>query len=233
MALEKRLVVTRSDDSQNEMARITHPIIREYSDKCEADFMILSDNLGYKSSHYRILKLYDLFEEYDRILSLDTDILILKSCPNIFDVVPKDCIGTIFEDVGSRQQDRRNRIRMVQEKFGDVEWKSGYINTGVALFPRESRIIFGQKPENELWNGLGYDDVWLGYMIRKYKLEIFELDPIWNFMSMFSEPWNMNKSRFEAHIIHYAGAGAFHPQCKNRMEIMKEDFLTLRKYGFI
>jgi len=211
MALEKRLVVTRSDDSQNEMAEITHPIIRKYSDKCEADFMILSDNLGYKSSHYRILKLYDLF---------------------IFDVVPKDCIGTIFEDVGSRQQDRRNRIRMVQEKFGDVEWKSGYINTGVALFPRESRIIFEQKPENELWNELGYDDVWLGYMIRKYKLEIFELDPIWNFMSMFSESWNMNKSRFEAHIIHYAGMG-FRLANKGRIEILKEDFLILRKYGLI
>ncbi|RLE37394.1 hypothetical protein DRJ17_06690 [Candidatus Woesearchaeota archaeon] len=225
----KHLIVTRCDNSQSEMARISHPLIKEYARKCNADFGILDkgDDVGV-STHYRILKFYDLFEKYDRILSVDTDVIIRKDTPNIFDIVPPNMVGTIYEDKGSREQERLRRIKQVQTQFGDVGWKHGYINTGFALFSREHRIIF--EPSDVLYDGYGYDDVWLGYKIVKYKKQVFELDPRLNFMSMFTEPWcGMRKS--DAFVLHYAGKG-FIPYL-DRVEQMKRDLYILRRYGIV
>lgn len=221
------LITTRLDDNDKDISSITLKNLKWYAQKCQADFEIISDckNLHH---HYRIMQFYDLFEKYDRILSLDADILILKNCPNIFNYVPKEKIGTVFEDKGSRQLDRRNRIKKIQDKFGDVNWNEGYINTGFAVFSKMHREIF--KHTENLWLDLGYDDVFLGWKINKLGLKIEELPHKFNHMSMFSE--NNGPSRFDSFCIHYAGQGGFHP-FKSRLNMMKEDYLILKKYGLI
>lgn len=226
----KYLIASRSDDSQKEITDITFPIIKRYASACDAEFITIVDPRDLHH-HYRIMQFYELFEHYDRILSLDSDILILKGAPNIFDVVPEDKIGTIFEDVGSRKEDRRERIRMIQEEFGDVDWKSGYINTGVAVFSKCHREIFA--PSKKLWLNLGYDDVYLGWKIGdilRDRGQIHELSYKFNHMSLFSE--NGNVSRFDSYIIHYAGQGGF-LSCRSRLECITEDKLVLEKYGML
>lgn len=227
---EKRCIVTRADDVIFDMTNITFPYLKKYADFCNADFLVINDSKNIHS-HYRILQFYDLFDYYDRIISLDCDILIMKTCPNLFDVVDKKNIGSIFEDVGTRKFDRRERLQKIQNKFGNLEIKSGYINTGVSIFSKEHKDIFKYDDKTELYLDLGFDDVYLTYMIHKYNFKIQELDYIWNFMSMFEESWNDNKSRFNAFITHYAGGGfnRFIP----RLEQIKEDEILLRKYGLL
>ena len=128
----KYLVATRADDKHKEISDITHDNLKRYAEFCDADFKVIEDCQGIHH-HYRILQFYDLFDTYDRILSLDTDILILRSCLNIFEVVPEEKIGTIFEDKGSRQKDRRKRIKKIQTEKEDIGWTEGYINTGFAV----------------------------------------------------------------------------------------------------
>lgn len=229
--MEKRLIATRCDDNNKSISDMTHPILKDYADRCCADFLVISDckNLH---MHYRILQFYDLFETYDRILSVDSDIIVTKKCPNIFEVVPEGMIASVYEDVGSRRNDRRSRIQAVQKKFGSVGWDSGYINTGFALFPKEYRDIFKIKDESELWIGLGYDDVFLGYRIKKFNYRFYELPIVYNYMSLFSEAWSNFKSRGEAFVIHYAGQGGFIPS-RTREEIMREDILIFKKYGAV
>uniref|UniRef100_A0A6M3JY11 Putative glycosyltransferase n=1 Tax=viral metagenome TaxID=1070528 RepID=A0A6M3JY11_9ZZZZ len=227
----KKLIVTRSDETQDEIVKITHPNLKWYAKKCGADFEILTDSKGLYH-HYKILCLYELFDKYDRILSLDSDILIMKDCPSLFRVVPKDKIGTIFEDVGSRKEHRRELIREVQDQFGDVGWTENYINTGVAIFSKQHKDIFEPKTEDEVWNGFGYDDIHLGHQIHKYGHEIYQLPYKYNHMSLFSEKFNGFKSRFTAYIVHYAGQAGFIP-CKKRMDIIREDYLILKKYNLI
>lgn len=227
--MEKRLVTTRADENVESTTEITHPIIKWYAEKCKADFKILENDKGEAHRHYRILQLYDLFEEYDRILILDSDILILKTCPNIFDVVPKGKIGSIYEDLGSRQEFRRSLIQRVQTEREDVGWKEGYINTGFALFPKEYRDIFDLDSE-KCWMDFGQDDIELGYQIHLRNYEVFELPCEFNFMSMFAEPWS-GKNKSDAHVIHYAGQG-HNIQIPNDEEI-KQDYLILKKYDMI
>ena len=117
---------------------------------------------------------------------------------------------------------RHERIRKVQNKFGDVGWTEGYINTGVFLVSKPHKKIF-EKINGEYWTDRGYDDVHLGYQIHKNNFSIHELPYQFNHMTMFSEPWNGSPSRFDSYIIHYAGAGIFNSNMYNREQQIKND----------
>lgn len=194
-------IAIKADKNVEEMYQLTFPSIKKYADKIGAKVIRLNKNKGLHY-HYKILQLYKLLKKYDRILVLDCDILIKENCPDLFAIVPEDKIGSVFEDKGSRLKDRRNRIEKVQEKFGDIGWKEGYINTGVAMFSKCHRDLFKKR---ELWMNLGFDDVYLGYHLKKLGYEVYELPFQFNHMRMFSEPWNGNPDRFNSYIIHYAG----------------------------
>ena len=254
--MSKLLVCTRADENIRELTDITFPSIRAYAERCGADFKVLDAPsacpVGDGRWHYRILFLRELLDHYDRILHIDADVLITKDCPNLFEIVPQDHIGTIFEDKGSRLENRRRLIRCVQDVFGDVGWTEGYINTGVFLVSRQHEDIFAGMPTVQegvdtsqmptdlepghvvehfdngwYWVGHGWDDVHLGYMIRKRGHPIHKLPYWFNHMSMFSEPWNGSADRFKSFIIHYAGQGGFPvpegESVKNKLDLLRHD----------
>lgn len=202
-AHETRAVVTRAKDDY-EVAKVTHPNLKAYAERCKADFIVINEekiNLGHFG--YEIFQCYELFERYERILNLDSDVVLTPSCPNLFDVVPYDKIGCVYEDKYTRKADRLEYIRKCQQQFGDVGWRKGYINTGVFLLSRCHKNVFTFEPE-KVWNDLGYDDVLIGYNIHKYGYQVYELPYKFNHMSMFSE---MGRNRLKSYIIHYAGRG--------------------------
>ena len=222
----KLVVATRADKNIKEMTDITFPIIRRFCEKWGADFTVLDHIPPIMSDdnrpHFRITKLYDLLGKYDRAISLDSDIVINKNCPNLFDEVPSDCIGTIFEDKGTRLENRLSKIRDVQSMFGDVNWKSGYVNTGVLVVSKEHKDIFTSERE-KYYTKDGSDDVHIGYKINQIGFKIHELDHRFNHMTMFSEPECGGFDRFNSYIIHYAGAGRFDSGIRSRLEQIKSD----------
>jgi hypothetical protein len=226
----KYLITTRADEGVQDYADISHPIIKRYADLIGADFLVMDHESGCTEGngkwHYRILKHKELHEEYDRIMHLDTDMLLVPGCPNIFDVVAHNNIGTTLEDRGSRRGDRKSRIFAAQQQFGDVGWKDQYINTGVFVTSKCHAEIY-QTINDGYWLGYGQDDVHLGYLIKKNNFTIQDLGHRFNHMTMFSEPWNGSPDRFDSHIIHYAGAGVFEPGPTNGLEQMKRDYKKL------
>lgn len=224
----KNLIVTKADENIKEMADITHPVMKRYAKKCNADFKVLENSSEYHM-HYKILQVRDLLKDYDRVLCVGTDALILKKCPNIFKTVPIHMIGTIYEDVGTRLEDRRNRILKVQEQREDIGWRTGYINSDVLLVSKLHRDIF-PTDYSKLYNDLGFDDVELGYQINKRGYKIYKLPYEFNLMSMFLEPW-CRKLKGDAYILHYAGRGFFYNISKT--EQIKADALILEKYGLL
>jgi len=225
----KKLIVTRADNNIQNWKNLIHPILKEYAKRCNADFLCIWNDVKDNSRAYAIMQLYDLFNKYDRILQIDTDCLILKHCPDIFDLVPYDEIGTIYEDVGSRQLHRRNLIKKIQDERQDVNWKSGYINTGVFITSKCHKEIF--NPSEPLWMDFGYDDVELGYQIHKNNFKIYELPFTFNHMSMFSESWNLFASKFDSYIIHFAGNG-FDNRISRFNQIYQE-YLIFKKYNMV
>ena len=195
--MNKFAIVTRADDNIKDMADITLPIMRDYAERCNADFIVLSEDAPFLTEdhkpHYRILK-----------------------------VVPEDMIGSIYEDKGSRRPDRLVKLQGIQQAWGDVNWKEGYTNAGTFVMSKMHRDIF--LPHNgEYWLGWGSADLHLSYNIHKYNFKVHELDYKWNHMSMFSEQWNGSPSRFSSNIIHYAGAGIYDAGVSSRLEQIKRD----------
>jgi len=229
----KLLVTTTADKKIKDMTDLTHPIIKKFAKKWDADFLVLDQDadcdVPMGKIHYRIMELYNLLDEYDRIVQLDSDIVINKDCPNLFDCVHYDKIGTIFEDVGSRFRDRLARIEQVQMEWGSVNWIRGYPNTGVFVVSKPHKEIF-RKFNGRYWTHLGFDCVHLGYQIHRLKMKICQLGYVFNHMSMFSEPWNDCQSRFNSYIIHYAGQGAFPDKyIRTRVELIRDDIKEI--YG--
>lgn len=209
--MNRKLITVRADDNIKGYTEKTIPLIEECAKKWGADFMRLTDGSPSDYSdgkfHYRIMKIGELLDQYDRVLNLDADMIILPSCPNPFDIIDPDKIATIFEDVGSRIEHRQDLIRTVQNHWGDVNWKSGYINTGFFMVSKKHKDIF-ELHNGTVWNGFGFDDVHLGYKIREKGHQIQEMEYKFNHMTMFSEDWHP-ANRFESYIIHYAGKGVF------------------------
>lgn len=207
MGLENKLIITRADKNIQKLSDLTHPFIKRYADKCGADFMVLdheTDCPGDGRWHFRILKCHDLFDKYDRILSIDTDAIVKYDCLNVFDVVPFNMIGTVFEDVGTREKDRRERILEIQKIFGDIGWRRGYINTGFFLTSSCHRDIF-TKINDRYYEGWGSDDLHLMYNIRRMCFNIYQLPWKFNGMSMFFEDWNVGAREEDAYVLHFAG----------------------------
>ena len=223
----KKLLVTMSDKNVYEYTKYTLPIFEMWAEKWGADFKILGDP-GNENQHgmwnYRTMVFYDWLDDYDQIIYMDSDIVINKSCPDLYNLVPFDVVGMVLEDKGSRRQARLSRIKQVKAGLGpEVDWTEHYMNAGFYIASSVHKNIF-TKINGKLWTGLGYDCNHYMYNIRKYGYKYVDLGYKFNHMSMFTEPWNGMPSRFKSHIIHYAGGGRF-PEKGNRdwVDLMKED----------
>jgi lipopolysaccharide biosynthesis glycosyltransferase len=233
----KLLITTRADAVCLDWVELTHPIIRRYADRVNADFIVLDEavdrheatgGIGNGVYQYRIMEHYNLHEEYDRILHLDTDMLIAPDCPNLFEEVPEDHIGSIYEDLGSRKGQRIQCMLNAQAQYGDIGWRERYINTGVFVTSKMHRDIY-QKIDGKYFVDWGTDDIHIGYLINKYGYKVKELGYRYNHMTMFSEEWNGSPSRFDSHIIHYAGQGIFEQSAENKLHQAKLDYERLYK----
>tara|TARA_R110002020_G_scaffold130148_1_gene291277 strand:- start:27447 stop:28151 length:705 start_codon:yes stop_codon:yes gene_type:complete len=233
----KYLLTTRADATVADWAELVHPVFRKYAEKVGADFLILDESLNCTAArtgigdglwHFRIMKHYDLHEIYDRILHFDSDILLTPDCPNLFDHIPYDCIGTVYEDVGSRAPQRVQCMNNAQRQFGEIGWQNGYINTGVFMTSKCHRDIF-QPIDGQFFTDWGTDDVHIGYQIKKHGFKVKPLEYQFNHMTMFSEAWNGSPDRFDSHVIHYAGRGVFDDEASDKIEQAKLDHKRL--YG--
>ena len=217
----KYAMVTRCNEKAASLAAVTHPTLKCYATRWNADFIVLDGKYckseDYQLNHYMILQVGELLDDYDRILIIDSDVVIMPECENPFDAVDEDKIGSIYEDKGSRQEHRRQIIKDIQAKFGDVGWTEGYINSGFLVVSKRHKKIF-EKINGELWAEFGFDDPLLAYNAHKHGFKIQELPCKWNFMSMFSEPWNNNANRFNAYVIHYSGQANFPDDQSGRLK---------------
>ena len=152
--------------------------------------------------------IYELFDKYDRILRLDYDVIITPNCPNLFDVVPENKIGGVYEDIGITGLNRQARILKIQKYLGNVNWKGGYMNAGVVVASREHKEVFNTTIAeiNGVQSIVGIitpEQDYFNYMVRKLGFEVYNLNYRFNHICYFTP------NRFDSYIIHYAGSNVF------------------------
>ncbi len=196
----------------------------------EPRFNILGTDTAYNYLIFEKNQIYDLFKDYNRILRLDADILITPHCPNIFEVVPLDKIGIVFEDVGPKKIDRRKTIKQIQLELGGVGWEKGYFNSGVIVTSKLHKEIFNitDKKNIKIIEKLrlshAKEQSLLNYRVRELGFELFELDFKFNHITkIFSGQCVGNPNKFNSYILHYAG------NQKHKLKSMKFDYKNLCK----
>jgi hypothetical protein len=182
------------------LATLTHPRIKNYADRIGADFVVWKDSGTHTIPAYRKLDVVDLLKKYERVLYIDTDILIRPDAPNIFDIVPETQLG-LFEE--GRFSERKMAFYEYGKAVGDNcdGWLNRYYNTGVIVASRGHEGAFAQ-PQIEINNY--YEQTCINYNVYKFNVPVFELHYKWNRMSLVDKV--TGDPRHNSYFIHYAGA---------------------------
>jgi len=188
-------------DYYSNIGKLTHPTIKKYADKIGADFIIEDKpNQNFITQKWQKFQIYNLLNKYERVLYLDTDLIIRDDCPNLFDIVPDDKLGMFNE---GKYVPRLEYIQDASRVY-DIElykWNNKFYNSGVMVISRIHKQLF-KLPL--LIDTIETDQPYLNLKIAVDKIEMFDLSYRFNRMDILDKETGIH--RFDSYIIHYAGA---------------------------
>lgn len=200
--MKKNLVLTIAvGDFYQQLAQLSHPTLAAYAKKIDADFMSIDEpKISLTTPHWEKFQISELLKSYDRIIYLDTDLIVRPDTPNILDEVPYFKMGMFDESLYT--EDRASSLKQAcfDYDFHDVEWNGHYYNTGVMVLSRVHRDIF-VKPEKENHNF--FEQSYINAKILQTNTEVQSLKYWFNRMSCIDK-W-IGEERHSSYIIHYAG----------------------------
>ncbi len=206
---ERRALVTLDiGDGLRAMTQVTHPLMRRYAERWSAEFVRITQ--ARDPSQYVCFEKYqlaDFFDDFERILYVDGDVLIAPDAPDIFARVPRDHVGGT--DVSRVRTDFAADVRHAQEVMGEIGWRwmDGYLNAGIYVVSVEHRELmtpdtqrlgrWAQDPDARF-----SDQTLLNYDLQRLAIPFVDLGPRFNHTSIFG-----SRNRFRSWFIHYAGPG--------------------------
>jgi len=187
-------------DYYQQLAEVTHPTLRAYAEKIGAEFVSRMDSVGgYATQKWQKFEIYDLLNTYDRVLWVDTDIIIRDDAPDIFELVPRTEFG-IFNE--GKYEDRTSFIRDAMEHYNIwFDWKGEFYNSGVMVVSRPHKQVF-RLPKDV--DKIETDQILITLRLLKEKYKVFDLPYRFNRMSFLDQYIGM--TRKDSYFIHYAGA---------------------------
>ena len=212
------LVLTISiGDVYERMKVLTHPSIEAYAKRIGADFLCIDEKtISETTPHWEKFQIVALLEKYDRIIYLDTDILVRDDCDNLFDIIPEDCLG-VFNEAPFTNRSLELMIDTCKKYNVTLpEWDGKYYNSGVMVISQIHRKLF-EKPEVEHFSF--YEQTYLNMMVAHLGIKIKTLSYIYNRMSCMDQ--YTGEERHASQIMHYAGF----PNLETVLEIIQRDVI--------
>lgn len=210
-------VVTVSiGDKFKKISNITHTSIKNYAKRINADFIVIDGKTKGQEDiipHFAKLKIYELLKEYERIIYLDSDIIVREDTPNLFNLIPEDKFG-IFQE-GSFIPRRKLDLEMAAKTYSTKiiginpdEWKGEYYNSGVMVFSKRHRTVFTSPDFDKMREVEGAWDYgeqgWINLQLINGDVPIFPLHYTFNRMTIMDQ--FTGEHRLSSYIVHYAGA---------------------------
>ncbi len=193
----KRAIVTIAiGKSYTKLGNLTHPLMRSYAAKVNAEFIVVTEHdSSLLSPHFAKYCLFDWLGVYERILYVDTDVLIVDHCPDLFDIVPSGQLGVFLEE---NDVCPTKRATETQEICGSVAgWSGTFFNSGVMVLSSQHRSLF--DPSLGL-NSIGseFEQAQLNWNVHVLGIPIFDIGRKFNHIV-----WELDSSRYDSHMIHY------------------------------
>ena len=233
--MNRRAVVTVNiGEKYNRICKLTHSTIEAYAKRIKAEFIVISQNNGSDSAHWAKFQLLTLLGKYDRIIYVDSDLIIRDDCPDLFNLVPSNKLG-IFEE--GKFISRSEYINAGMQNYDMYfDWKGQYFNTGVMVLSRQHRYLFREPPtrakENRsfIFGSMQYtflgEQTYLNLVMQQemdIEKDFFCLLYKFNRMSLMDEL--TGEARHASYIIHYAGC----PSQDLMLDLIKKDFNQWKK----
>ncbi len=218
--MNKFAVVTISlYEVYDQIIQYTKPYLELYCNKYGFDLCIIDTiKINVKSANLEKFQLYDLLDIYDRILYVDADIIIHPNAPNVFDIVPDNLIGAVYDNPSNNKlhptESSLNEIQIFQSALGEIQsWTTEYINSGVMVVSKCHRNVFTNAESRTTIDAMYQDQTLINWNIQNYGFQIYRLDSKFNAMGITGFPNDLFKyganqlPAIDAHFIHFAAAG--------------------------
>lgn len=218
--MERKIITTVAiGEKGQEWADISHPWMRRYAESCGADFFSLSGS-GLKDlwPGFSKLLLGRLLDDYDRLIYVDSDILISPNAPNLFDLVPPESVGATRIDQLSPHEAPavangwvKNDIELSQIMFGPAGWSDTYYNSGALVFSKAHKKIFDQALNcAQAWHEVPTDrsqetfrvfadQSLFNYWTQALQFDVCDIGHAFNHTPAF----NLRNHRYGSHFYHY------------------------------
>lgn len=192
---------------------------RVYAEQVNAD-LIISDELHYplkinepkyaaSPAWSEKMRIGDLLQDYDRVLYLDSDIVVKPDARDVFAEYSE--MDTVYMLDEGMIVDRHLEVEGIFEVLGPLpDWikvgdKWCYYNVGVILISKQCPLYEYARVEElqQICNEIPfYEQTYFNYLIQKHQLKHQSLSKDFNRMNIFG--FNNYKN---ADFIHYAGRG--------------------------
>lgn len=194
-------------------------------------FPIFHRRFAPQDPKFEKLQIYDLLAIFERIIFLDVDTFVLPTCPNFFVTVPESHFGAFFDSNGGNGDAenpaeangiREDEIRSFQKIHGELGWRNEYFNSGVMIASRVHREVFSY--ENGFARSTRFvDQTLLNHRVQKFSVPTVDIGQKCNHFMALNRSIRLYRTRFNAHIIHYAGYEQFYSDY-SIVEQMQKDF---------
>jgi hypothetical protein len=174
------------------------PTIKSYADRVGADFRIYSEEKPkFDGTSFFMQKLgqWDYLKEYDRLLCLDADIMIVPDAPDVFEAFNEP---GVFYGMDGSYTDRAHIIQPYIDKFSYPP-RPRHINGGMWLMDRECNL------EYDLADYIpckGYEENFVNYTFVKNGTRVQDVGVKWNKICC-----DTSTPRRECYFIHHGGWG--------------------------
>jgi lipopolysaccharide biosynthesis glycosyltransferase len=191
--MKKNLILTFSQN-QTELTSLTYPFLERYAENHNLDLIIMREectsvkdqfdlnNVTWSPSYNRLIA-YDLFNIYDRILWIGSDVLVQPYAPNIFDIVPDNMVGAYVEHYKGEWHHAGDICGDCFNAFGMMP--DQYINIDVMLLDRSLKEIYNYHDNSMILNitkGKWLEQDYMNYYIKQNDIPLFDLGYTWNCM---------------------------------------------------
>lgn len=204
MEEKKRLCVCTiaHGEKYENLALTTHPIFLAYANRIGADFKVgRKPDIAYSPAWIKLILLYKLLKDYDRVIFLDTDITLHPECQSLFDIVPETHFGAYQEGEFLDRTSAMLRAIEFHKIKCNREYQNEYFNSGVMIISKCHRDLFIMPDQIE---DNFYEQSLLNARVFAYNVPFHKLH--YHFNRMFSHDEITGEDVFAAKIVHFAGA---------------------------
>jgi lipopolysaccharide biosynthesis glycosyltransferase len=190
-----------------------------WCDKHGAQLITLTEPIGNIEPHWGKIFPFQLLEangiDYDRVLVVDNDTVVHPNCPNVFDLVPRNKVGVVYDDVNYDWTIRSTEAyyKHVFSNFNTFD-PFEYFNSGFLVLSSEHKKVYDNIVEFMQHNyeklnwvqstyGVGRDQTPLNFLIREFS-ELEFLSKRFNLQGLYSkELTDVSKIKDISYVSHF------------------------------